>query len=218
MLRVLQCVSPRGVDSNVFTMTASTCSSVMRRGVPGRGSSSRPSTRSSMNRCRHLPTVPGATRRRRATAVFVTPSAQASTMRARRATKLAVRLRCASDCNCCRSSSVTLTVALGRPVRIGPPHQDYTTAAQNIFHLFLLQDTRYVLYSYCPIWYGGLFNVPRLVVQLACTATLGWAVYVRLVGSAPPPGLPRVLLLVGVLVLAALVVVSVILMRLMSLS
>jgi hypothetical protein len=84
--------------------------------------------------------------------------------------------------------------------------------------LEVLFPPRYVLYSYCPIWYGGLFNVPRLVVQLACTATLGWAVYVRLVGSAPPPGLPRVLLLVGVLVLAALVVVGVILMRLMSLS
>jgi hypothetical protein len=38
--RTLQCVASRGVDSSVLTITASTNSSLMRRGAPLRGSSS----------------------------------------------------------------------------------------------------------------------------------------------------------------------------------
>ena len=49
----------RGVDSKVRTTTSSTCASVIRRGVPGRGSSTKPSTRSTRNRVRHLQTVVG---------------------------------------------------------------------------------------------------------------------------------------------------------------
>jgi hypothetical protein len=60
---------------------------------------------------------------------------------ARRATTLAVRLRCASECSCCHSSSVTVTVALGRPVRMCPRPKNHATVAENVSHVFLLQDT-----------------------------------------------------------------------------
>jgi len=40
--RVDQSVASRGVDSNVAITTFSTCSSVIVRGRPGRGSSARP--------------------------------------------------------------------------------------------------------------------------------------------------------------------------------
>lgn len=44
--RVDQCVSPFAEDSsNVLTITDSTCSSVIVRGAPGRGSSVKPSNR-----------------------------------------------------------------------------------------------------------------------------------------------------------------------------
>ena len=44
--RVDQCVASFGVDSNVLTITSSTCASLIIRGRPGRGSSSSPSRRS----------------------------------------------------------------------------------------------------------------------------------------------------------------------------
>ena len=47
----------RGLSSRVFTITLSTSSSVTWRGLPGRGSSCRPSMPHSANRPRHLPTV-----------------------------------------------------------------------------------------------------------------------------------------------------------------
>src|SRR4029453_13827984 len=50
-----QCVASAGVSSNVATITASTCSSVIVRGTPGRGSSTSPSSRGAPNRQRHLP-------------------------------------------------------------------------------------------------------------------------------------------------------------------
>jgi len=83
--RVLQCVTPGGVVSSVVTTTCSTWSSVTVRGAPGRGSSRRPSSRSRGKRVRHLPTVAGDRRRRRATVLLFRPAAQLSTMRARRA-------------------------------------------------------------------------------------------------------------------------------------
>ena len=81
--RVLQCVAPFGVDSNVLTTTASTCSSLIARGAPGRGSSSNPSRRASTNRARHLPTVCAVVRSRRDTLVLSSPSAHNSTICAR---------------------------------------------------------------------------------------------------------------------------------------
>ena len=69
MDRVLQCVSPGGVVSSVFTMMASTCSSEIVRGAPTRGSSYSPSSRRSTNWLRHFATVVFVVRSRRATAV-----------------------------------------------------------------------------------------------------------------------------------------------------
>ena len=51
------CVWPRGVSSSVRTITCSIRSSLIWRGVPGRGSSYNPSRRSRTNRPRHLQTV-----------------------------------------------------------------------------------------------------------------------------------------------------------------
>jgi hypothetical protein len=55
--RVDQCVASLGAVSRVLTMTASTWSSLIVRGRPGRGSSSKPSRRSARNRDRHFATV-----------------------------------------------------------------------------------------------------------------------------------------------------------------
>lgn len=73
-------LSPKSIVSKVQTTTASTCSSVIVRGAPHRGSSSRPSSlfstnRLSTNRRRHLPTVCMVTFDSFATAVFVWPEA-----------------------------------------------------------------------------------------------------------------------------------------------
>lgn len=79
-----QCVAFFGVDSRVATMTSSTWSTVMLAGRPGLGSSTSPSRRSATNRARHFATVCGSTSTRAATALFVSPSALASTIFARR--------------------------------------------------------------------------------------------------------------------------------------
>jgi hypothetical protein len=55
--RVLQCVASFGLDSSVIVSTRSTSASLTLRGVPGRGSSNKPSSRWSIKRCRHFPTV-----------------------------------------------------------------------------------------------------------------------------------------------------------------
>ena len=65
--RVDQCVSPRGVLSNVWITTCSTCASLTVRGAPGRGSSYNASKRPFRNRARHLPTMPTEHRNFRAT-------------------------------------------------------------------------------------------------------------------------------------------------------
>src|ERR1041385_3606320 len=52
--RVLQCVAFLGVDSKVIVSTRSTSASLRRRGVPGRGSSNKPSTRLCRKRLRHF--------------------------------------------------------------------------------------------------------------------------------------------------------------------
>lgn len=52
--RVDQCVASGGTDSSVKAHTRSTSASLSLRGVPGRGSSSRPSSLFSKKRCRHL--------------------------------------------------------------------------------------------------------------------------------------------------------------------
>ena len=71
--------------SSVRTITCSICSSLICRGVPGRGSSYSPSSRSRINRPRHLHTVTCDIRRRFATTLLSCPSAHARMIRARRA-------------------------------------------------------------------------------------------------------------------------------------
>ena len=80
--RVDQCVSPpAGACSSVAVMTCSTCSSLMSRGRPGRGSSVSPSSRLSRNRPRHFDTVSRETPSSAATPPIVPPSAQARMIR-----------------------------------------------------------------------------------------------------------------------------------------
>jgi hypothetical protein len=52
-----QWVASGGVSSRVATITASTCSSLMFLGAPGRGASTSPSSRRATTRARHLPTL-----------------------------------------------------------------------------------------------------------------------------------------------------------------
>ena len=123
MDRVLQCVSPGGVVSSVFTMMASTCSSEIVRGAPTRGSSYSPSSRRSTNWLRHFATVVFVVRRRRATAVSEA-SIHANTIRARNATARFTRARFVNRTRAARSSSVTTTSARGRPI-FGMPLLDH---------------------------------------------------------------------------------------------
>ena len=84
--RVDQCVSPPGgACSNVAAITFSTCSSVTVRGRPGRCSSFSPFSRPSRNRDRHRPAVARDTPSSAATAPTLAPSAQARTIRDRKA-------------------------------------------------------------------------------------------------------------------------------------
>ncbi len=75
-----QCVASAGFSVKVFTITASTWSSVTVRGTPERCSSARPFSRLATNRERHLPTVVPVQPSSAATAWFVLPSAQPSTI------------------------------------------------------------------------------------------------------------------------------------------
>ena len=81
----------------------------------GRGSSARPSSRSARKRFRHLPTVTGLTRSRAATSVLSRPSAQARTILARVASRWVLLGRAAQVSSFCRSSSLRMSGALGRP-------------------------------------------------------------------------------------------------------
>ena len=100
----------------VATITASICSSAIVRGPPGRGSSSSPSSRLSMNRRRHLPTVAGATPIFTATCWLSRPWAQANTIFDRDAKNCADFARRDQRTSCSRSSSDNTNSAFGRPV------------------------------------------------------------------------------------------------------
>ena len=100
-----QWVAPSGTSSSVRTTTSSTWASVMVRGTPGRGSSLSPSSRARRKRLRHLATVPRLTPSRAATAMLGPPSAQASTIRARKASPCAVVRRLAQLPSVRRSAS-----------------------------------------------------------------------------------------------------------------
>jgi hypothetical protein len=123
-----QWVAPSGVSSRVATTTASTCSSVIVRGAPGRGSSTSPSSRRATNRDRHLPTVGSDTPRSVATCLFVAPVAHPSTIRQRNANAWALLARRDQRSSVWCSSSVKINGALGRPVlAIRGPYNTSTT-------------------------------------------------------------------------------------------
>jgi hypothetical protein len=80
-----QCVASLGFSSSVLTMTRSTSSSLIDRGLPGRGSSCSPSRPRRANRPRHLPTVDLVQPRTAAMSLLCCPSAAANTIRQRNA-------------------------------------------------------------------------------------------------------------------------------------
>ena len=126
---------------------------MIRRGVPGRGSSTSPSRRSCRKRVRHLETVVGETCSRLAMLVVDRPAAHARMIRARRATRGALRDRWAYESSRCRSSSFTVTVAGAGPLMRTPFSEGKTTRPPRIFHLFLLQNTS-------RLWKNGGYRFP----------------------------------------------------------
>ena len=116
IVRVLQCVAPRGTLSSVLAITASTRASSMVLGAPERSASSRPSRRDWTNRARHLLTICGVTRWHAATTLLSCPWAQASTMRARSAKACAVLRRNVRALSSSRSVFVKTSGALGLPL------------------------------------------------------------------------------------------------------
>ena len=81
--RVEGWVASAGVLSRVRTITSSTWASLIVRGRPGRGSSTRPSSRSAAKRARHLAAMPRVTPSRPAICVLFRPSAASRTIRER---------------------------------------------------------------------------------------------------------------------------------------
>src|SRR5438309_4400928 len=142
MARVLQCVASRGVASSVSVTICSTWASLMRRGAPGRGSSSNPSSRAATNRLRHLPTVCLVRRSARATRVDVRPLAHAKITRALCANAGAVVGRRLQRSNASRSSSVSLSTGMGRPIAMRVLLSIARTLGPYIlFHLFQTHET-----------------------------------------------------------------------------
>lgn len=107
--RVGQCVSAPGVSSSVAVTSRSTCSSVITRGRPGRGSSDRPSSRPATNRTAHFDTVFREVPTCSATCPIVPPSAQDNTIRARNANANEVLPRRVQPVGTDRSSSDNAT-------------------------------------------------------------------------------------------------------------
>ena len=116
--RLDQCVASGGAVSNVSTITASTTSSPIVRCAPGRGASTRPSSRSMAKRCRHLPTVVGLHPNSAAMSACVrSPSAQANTIRQRNANACDDEWRRVQRCSVWRSSPLRMIGTVGRPRR-----------------------------------------------------------------------------------------------------
>jgi hypothetical protein len=116
--RLLQCVAFFGVDSSVMVNTRSTSASLIFRGVPGRGSSNKPSSPLFRKRVRHLPIVCLVRRKCSATFVLLVPAAHSKMMRARCASAWLVFGRRAHCFSSSSSSSLKLSGCIGRPVRI----------------------------------------------------------------------------------------------------
>lgn len=104
-----QCVALPGLAFRVSTITRSTWASDTVRGRPGRGSSSKPSTRSTRNRDRHVMTVGRDAPTSRATSLLDKPSAHAKTIRARNANACAVERLRVNNSSASRSSTLNTT-------------------------------------------------------------------------------------------------------------
>lgn len=123
--RRLQCVASLGVSSSVAASRSSIIRSVIVAGLPGLGSSGRPSSLDSRNRPRHLPTVGRLTPTRSATSLFDSPSAHASMIRQRNAKACDDLRHLAQRSNWSRSLSLNVNPTLGRPVlAIRQPYQN----------------------------------------------------------------------------------------------
>src|SRR5918996_3273564 len=96
-------------------ITCSTCASVTRRGAPGRGSSTSPSSRFWTKRCRHRPTVCRVIRNSAAISEFDRPTAHAKMICARCARPCAVVRRRAHCSSVVRSLGLIVTRTVGRP-------------------------------------------------------------------------------------------------------
>jgi len=107
--RVDQCVAFGGCCSSVLTITRSTSSSPIERGLPGRGSSWSPSMPRRANRPRQRPTVWVLHPSRAAISLLDTPAAAASTIRQRSASACALFGRRAHRSSTSRSSSQSTT-------------------------------------------------------------------------------------------------------------
>ena len=143
--RVLQWVALVGLVSRVLVTTRSTSASVTVRGAPGRGSSTRPSSRLVTNRFRQVPTVAAQTRSWAATALLLDSSAQARTIRARVASRCVLLGRPAQVVSACRSSSDKIRGGLGRAME-SPLTQTYPTALlrARLSTELPTQDTRFL--------------------------------------------------------------------------
>ena len=160
---------PLRLTSNVVTRIDSTSASDRVRGAPGLGSSYSASTRPTLNRCRHLPTVTFEQRSFAATATFDSPRVLLRTILARKATCRFVRARLASRSSSTRSAAVTSNLALGRPVLAMPPN---TSQPTHYLKLFQTQGTRW----------DGIFEVMHNPHFMTCLRK-----------SGPRPGSPDTL-------------------------
>ena len=104
-----------GFSSKVLTVTASTWSSLIFLGAPGRGSSKSPARRCSTKQRRHLPTMASLTPSSEATSRLARPLAQLMTILALMASAWALFRRLARRSSTRRSSVLNTSSASGRP-------------------------------------------------------------------------------------------------------
>src|SRR5438067_6664804 len=119
--RVDQCVASLGCSSSDFTITLSTSPSLIVRGLPGRGSSCKPSRPCRAKRPRHFPTVERLQPNRVAISVLDAPSAAAKTSRQRNASACELFGRRAHRSSTSRSSplnTISARAAITPPILV----------------------------------------------------------------------------------------------------
>ena len=148
-VRVLQCVASLVLVSSVRVTTTCTRASSIVRGRPERGSSSSPSSPRSAKRFRHVCTVGRQTPSLAQICALLSPSAAASTMRARVARAWAVFLRRVQRLSSSRSCSANSIVIAAGPAMPMPSvtgcHR--TSAPRHAQGYFRLGTLAYVVRS-----------------------------------------------------------------------